>query len=187
VTADTGVMSEQPVAETRHARLFLHVAGWPDRCVLCQNLVRKGDPMIFRHGQDVRWCTNCAALLDGDIRPSKAYLAAFGEDDRLAELRTRVRRTRPPKGEDWSDEIRHPRQLKGRRVRVRRHAAILSDTNPRAPRNTVTQRAQVVKVDHVLMGYQRPDGTTKPTTIRWAGAGGYLREVALDDIDAIAE
>lgn len=82
--------SNSATADRRaHGRLYLHVAGWPGRCVDCQDLVRKGEPMVFRHGLDarIRWCMDCSAMLVGEISPTRAYLRAFGDDDRLAALR----------------------------------------------------------------------------------------------------
>lgn len=46
---------------------------------------------------------------------------------------------------------------------------------------------QVVKVHQVLLGFEREQGPDKPTAIRWAGAGSYLREVSIEDIVEIVE
>lgn len=72
-------------------------------------------------------------------------------------------------------------------MRIRRGAVILSDTRPRARVAAVAQRAQVVKVHQVLVGFKREQGPDKPTTIRWTGAGGYLREVSIEDVLEIVE
>lgn len=144
--------------------------------------------MVFRHGQDsrIRWCLDCAAVLVGEITPTRAYLRAFGDDDRVAALRATARRRSSARG-DWRQQVRHARALQGRRVRIRRGASILSDTRPRARVAAVAQRAQIVKVHQMLLGFEREHGQPKPTTIRWAGAGGYLREVSVNDVVEIVE
>jgi hypothetical protein len=76
------------------------------------------------------------------------------------------------------------RAMLGRRVRIRRGAAILSDTSPRACRGA--RRSQIVTVVEVLGGSQR-DGAPRAPTIRWAGGPGYLREVAVADIAELVE
>jgi hypothetical protein len=173
----------------RHpGRLHSQIAGWPGRCEDSEELVRKDEPMVFSHGQDacVRWCVSCAATLAGEITPRRAYLRAFGDDDRVGALRATARHRRAARA-DWRQEVRHPRALRGRRVRIRRGAAILSDTGPRAGAAAVARRAQVVKVHQVLIGFERDDGPAKPTTFRWAGAGGYLPEGSVEDIVEIVE
>ncbi len=180
--------ADRPSPDRHRGRLYLHVAGWPARCVDCQGLVRKGEPMVFRHAQDarIRWCLDCAAMLAGEITPTRAYLRAFGDDDRVAALRATAWHKRGARA-DWRQQVRQPRALRGRRVRIRRGAAILSDTRPRARVAAIAHRSQVVKVHQVLLGFERVQGPDKPTTIRWAGAGGYLREVSINDIVEIVE
>ena len=166
------------------ARLYIHVASWPGTCIACQAPLRKGSVIVFRARRKERWCTSCAANLSGEIVPSRAYLKAFGDDERARALRATARRPRAPWSASWREQVAHPRALRGHRVRIRRGSVILSDRRPRA-RPAVTARAQVVKVHEVLIGADAP--ARKPTTIRWAGAGGYLREVSVDDIEAIVE
>lgn len=174
----------EPGQATADGRLYVHVASWPGRCIACQAPLRKGSVIVFRAGRKERWCTGCAAILSGEVVPSRAYLEAFGDDERARALRATARRPRVPWSASWREQVGHPRALRGHRVRIRRGAVILSDRRPRA-RRTVMVRAQVVKVHEVLIGVGA--SAEKPTTIRWAGAGGYLREVSVDDIEAIVE
>ena len=169
---------------SRPGPLLLAVAKWPAACVSCGKTTYKGDPIVFRAGERVRWCWDCSLLLISPIKVTKAYLERYGEDDRVRELARRGRRPRRPDGPpgDWRAQLRHISDLKGRFVRIRRGAQILDDANPSATPGAHTARAQVVKVDHVLVAR---DG--RPDAFRWAGGGGYFREASCDDIEAIVE
>jgi hypothetical protein len=177
-----GRQSGGAVSATRSGkRLYLHVAGWPGRCVDCEALVRKGEAMVFRSGgkRELRWCARCGLALVGEITPTRAYLQAFGSPADGIAAGSSPANASAPRGRD-------PRTLIGRRVRIRRGAAILSDTCPR-PRIRVARRSQIVKVVEVLDGSHGHPAVRRSATIRWAGVGGYLREVAVDDIAELVE
>lgn len=166
--------------------LLLHVAGWPGRCVDCQRVVRRGEAMAFRKDYPplVRWCSNCVRTLAETPTPTREYLSTFGASDVL--LAALARRGGPPdRARDWRQEITDVRNLTGRRVRLRRGAAILSDSNPHAKASATLQRSQTVKVFDVLA--EHPTDPTAAASVRWAGAGGYLREVALNDVEGLQE
>ena len=147
--------NSEPGQAAADARLYIHVASWPGRCIACQAPLRKGSVIVFRARRKERWCTSCAAILSGEIVPSRAYLEAFGDDERARTLRATARRPRAPWSGRWREQVAHPRALRGHRVRIRRGSVILSDRRPRA-RRTVTARAQVVKVHEVLIGAGAP-------------------------------
>jgi len=74
--------------------------------------------------------------------------------------------------------------LTGCLVRVPAGAEV--HTTGKAGTRTST-RAQVVRIDHVIGGYDTPGYTPRKAQARWAGSGGYWREVNADLVELIEE
>lgn len=178
--------AERTPSRPKPGQLLAHVAGWPQACIHCGQTVRKGEAMVYRNGEKVRWCMTDARLLQAPITATRAYLDAFGEDENLQALTHRPKPAEAPADEEhWREQIRDVRKLKGRRVRVRAGARIVGSTNPNHEFGETTKRAQVVTVDHVLSVKGTP-GTReyRQAAVRWR-SGHYVRGVSVDDITEV--
>jgi hypothetical protein len=146
--------------------VFLHVAGWPGRCVSCAALVEVGQPLVFRAGlREVRWCERCAVGLPDPISATRAYLQAFAPTSPLGRQLTVA-------------QAATSGRLVRRRVRVRRAARILTSRPTGAPMVSFAKRALLVTVSKLAIEV----ATARAVALHWRGAGGRQREVALCDV-----
>ncbi len=180
-------MNEKTPGETLRA----HIAQWPEPCIDCLTVVRRGEPMVFREGHKHRWCMSCAAHLQPQpAKPTRQYTDRYAGQDRAATAATSAPRANGRVTADAPDPLpvpENPADLVGRRVRVKAGAAIVADANPRSRPGSRTQRAQTVVVDHVLAATTAKDGRLLPAAIRWSAAGGYYRGTAVGNIDYVVD